>query len=598
MSSPIVPSTREVSSNSNDKNHAKDAHGNNKGWGSMSGWGSSATLWGRAKEKEKRDFTVAVDHGTFLELADDEKLEYLLPDPGKTSLMKSLLPPYGYSSHVFFGNSFKFYTTFREEVTSSTFCDLAKAIVSSPGNFGVVVPGRSKPMYACFLCESSHLAKTFKVSLSRKPCWSELGESTQEKFRHNDSLYECGFYETANDYMCHLRGHNDAYHTFMASFLDKNEKARPYKELMGILAEREQEKDLELDAFLQQPLEYQNKFLLPNLKDCIPVTQFIRSDFKIQEGIDAAMNVFEEKRKEVGLIDDASGDFANFPDEAKTRMVVTVLSRSLGSFGVTNKEGEKAHLVCCFCGGFMSHLFHLIDPVCGHHTAFKRLKKSSNCDVYQSKEVFIKHLEEEAKRDIYHKVYLEYLNVCTSSFKNYIFQHILHDAAKDKEIKASGKKARRKSKRKRPDNGQMEVLYYYSLEDGDTMYKTLINGKEASFSDDQMKEAYNNLYNEFHKHPHCDENFDKLCENISKLYHAYEMDVDQLIIEEGIIAKYLKNGPDKSSLSQKLPPGQKVESDILQRLAKPGSIFDNVEWDSEDPLDRKDSFFSKDKILC
>ena len=39
----------------------------------MSGWGSSAGLWGRAKEKEKRDFTVEVDHKTFLELADDEK---------------------------------------------------------------------------------------------------------------------------------------------------------------------------------------------------------------------------------------------------------------------------------------------------------------------------------------------------------------------------------------------------------------------------------------------------------------------------------------------------------------------------------------------
>ena len=252
-------------------------------------------------------------------------------------------------------------------------------------------------MHACILCKSSHFAKTFGMSLPEKSYWLDLGDTTKNKFDNNENLYNCGFF---------LELHMDRFHRKMWDFVT-HPKNKHYIDLMEILLKRDHQKKLGLDKFLELSFLEQKTFLLPNLKGCIPVAQYDRSTFLVEEGIEAATNLFEDLVKDTPTYDKDEGYFSLCPKVDSLRKVVTVLSGCPGSFGLTNKEGEEAHLVCCFCTGFMAHMYDLIEPVCGSHLAFKKLKRSNTCDIYYSKEKFIEHLKEEGKKDIYHRLYFE-----------------------------------------------------------------------------------------------------------------------------------------------------------------------------------------------
>ena len=191
----------------------KEIHGFKKGWGSFSSWGRIK------KQKQKRDLSILVDVKTFLELPHHKKREYLLPDHRKTSLMNTLLPPYGYAYETYSSNNVANLDRWFKEITNKYcvehYADVSKALVSSPGNFGVRVEGKSKSMYACILCKSSHFAKTFRMSLEEKPCWSDLAETKKNLFDNNKNLYNCGFYETLEEYRLHLELHMDSFHQSM-----------------------------------------------------------------------------------------------------------------------------------------------------------------------------------------------------------------------------------------------------------------------------------------------------------------------------------------------------------------------------------------------
>ena len=226
-----------------------------------------------------------------------------------------------------------------------------------------------------------------------------------------------------------------------------------------------------LEKFTSLPLKQKNSFMSPNcIYRCKPVTQYCKSDYHIQNGVEGAMTAFIRRyyTKE--------GAYVNAPTEEEMKKIIWAILSSPGSFGVSTKRGigygggRYARLVCCFCNGFMSHLKVMMDPICKNHIEYQNLKSNNKCNIYDSLNDFKKHLQEESMNDMYHYLYLQFLKGCTDNFKFHIFNEKIS-------VPRVRSKGTRKTKRKFVKVADVSILYDYINKNSKRMYKIMDNNK-------------------------------------------------------------------------------------------------------------------------